>query len=190
MSLAQSVSVLHFLFFSLLSHPCCSLLAPQSPSSLPTGLPRTPPCVIVLVSSSPLPSPCPPLALVLIPCSLCQHRPSSYFLRYPWTPNSLDLWIFPGSPLDLPFVSWAPVSGSLPASPLLLLLFHLHLHTLASQSPHITLSRFYLWSLVPPLTSFHIDTLSCRHHLLSYSLDSTMTHSPWLIASSTSYINP
>ena len=46
------------------------LLTPQTPSSLPTELPRTPPRITVLVSSSPLPSPSPPFALILINLTL------------------------------------------------------------------------------------------------------------------------
>ena len=176
---------------------CYVFFSPRSsdlPSLLLTRLPRTPPHSIVLVPPSPRSFPVLPLVPIPTPCSLRQHLPSSspfpYFLWHPWTPNSLDLWIFPGSPLDLPFVSRTPVSRSFLASLILLQLFHLHLRTLASLSPRITLSRFYLWSLVPPSTSFHIDTSSLCHRLLSYSLNSTMTHSPWLIASPTSYINP
>ena len=152
------VSYVCYVFFSLRSS--------DLPSSLLTRLPRTPPHITVLVSSSPLPSPCP----------LRQHLPSLYFLRHPWTPNSLDLWIFPGSPLDLPFVSQTPVSGSFLASPILLLLSHLHLRTPASQSP-------YLASIFDPL--YHhwllwlILTLSSSSFLLIelYYDSFPMTHS-------------
>ena len=174
---------------------CYVLFSPRSsdlPSSLLTRHPRTPPHSTVLASSLPSP-PSPPLAPSK-PYSPHQHlpslSPSLYFLQHSWTLNPLDLWIFPGSPLDLPVFPRTPISGSFLASLLLFLLFHLHLRTPASQSPHVTLSCFYLRSLVPPLTSFHIDSSLLCHRPLSYSLNSTMTHSPWLIASPTSYINP
>ena len=167
----------------LLSVTFSFLLAPQSSSSLPTRLPRTPPYSIVLVSPPPPPSP--PLALILVPCPLRQHPPSLFPFLYSLLtllntepPRSMDLpWISPGSPLHL-------TDTHLQVFPWFPFLVHLHLRILASSSLCPPLSRFYLWSLVPPLTSFHIDSSSLCHCLLSYSLNSTMTHLPWLIASS------
>ena len=158
--------MLRFLFSSLLSHLRCSPLNSQGlfHASLSLSHPRPCPLPVLLLPLSSLstPAPSPPHTSSDTP----EHR----------TP--VDLWIFPGSPLDLPFFPWTPISGSFLASLLLLLLFHLHLHTPASQSPHATLSRFYLRSPISPLASFHIDSSSLCHRLLSYSLNSTMTHSP------------
>ena len=155
----------------------CYVFFPLAPLSLPLHTHRTPLAVL----------PRPP-SLLGHPAALVPPLFSLFW--HSWTPHSLDLWIFPGSPLDLPFFPWTPISGCFFASSLLLLLFHLRLCTPTSQSLCAPILYFYLWSPVSPLTSFHIDSSSLCHHLLSYSLNSTMTHSPWLIASPTSYINP
>ena len=85
------------------------LLAPQSPSSLPTGLPRTPPHITVLVSPLPLPSPSPPLTLY--PHTLLSTLAPSLLVPIPILPptplntellRSMDLpWISPRSSLRL-----------------------------------------------------------------------------------------
>ena len=97
--------MLRFLFPLLLSHPRCSLLTPQSPSSLSTEFPRTPPRITILVSSSPLPlslSSSHPYSRTLL------STPAPSLLIPPPTPlntellRSMDLpWISPGSPLRL-----------------------------------------------------------------------------------------
>ena len=167
--------LLHFLFPSLLRPPCCSHLTSM----------RLPPCLcprplVPLFPSLLQPCPCPS---DLIPLSLDPFLPYPLLLQHSWTPHSLDLWIFPGSSLDLPCLPWTPISGSFLVSLLLLLLVHLLLCTLASLSPCVPLSHFYLsfsyhhW--LPLLT----NSLFLCHHHLSYSLNSTMTYSPWLIAS-------
>ena len=156
------------------------LLAPQPPSSLPldTHTYRKPFTVLPQFHS---PSGYP---AILVPplFSLSWHS---------WTPNSPDLWIFPGSPLDLPFVSRTPVSGSFLTSLPLLLLFHLHLRTLASQSPlrHLILLLslipwitidFFLTHLVSPWLIFAYPWFVIP--LLPYSSCFTLTHHCWLIA--------
>ena len=153
-----------------------SFLTPQSPSSLPTAPPRTLPCITVLVSSLPQPSPCPPLTLILVPCSLHQHLPSSYLLRHPRTPNSVDLWIFPGFPQDLPLHLTDTRLRVSPCFPSLASL-------VSPSSPHpcfsVTLYHLIsLLSLIPCITINFFDSSSLCHRLLSYSLNSTMTHSP------------
>ena len=139
--------LLRFLFSSLLSHPRRSPLDSQGLLHTLSSLSHPHPPRLCLTpapassQSSPRPYPHPmlstptPSLLVpfpILPPDTLEHQ----------TP--LDLWIFPRSPLDLPFIPWTPISGSFLASLLLLLLFRLHLHTLASQSPSVTLSYFYL----------------------------------------------
>ena len=139
------------------SHPCPYILVlwPSYPSLM--GIHRTPACPYLISSPLPLSSDTP------------EH----------WTP--IDLWIFPGSSPDLPFLPWTPISGSSLVS---LLLFHLHLHPLLPC--HYQLPLISLLSLIPCNTIDFLFTLTHCHFvidLLSYSLDSTMTHYPWLIAS-------
>ena len=112
--------------------PRCSLLpptslntkpltcyAPQSPLSLPTGFPWTPPHSIVLVSplspTSCQSAPSPPLTSTLVLSSLCQHPP--HFPSY--TSSDTHEHRTPLRSMDLPWISpssWTPISGSLLAS--------------------------------------------------------------------------
>ena len=150
---------------ALLHSICYVFFSPRSsdlPSSLPTGLPRTPPHIAVLVSSSP-PPPSPPLAPVLVLHSPHLHlSPFLYFLRHPQTPNplgSMDLpWISPGSPPRLTdthlrvlpfscFPCFTFVSAPLLLSHLILLL-----------------------SLIPCITIKLLFTLTHRHFVIVFFL--------------------
>ena len=127
--------VLRFLFSSLFSHPHRSLVAPQSPSSLPTELPRTPPLILILVTLLSAPAPSLLVPFPILPPTLLNTEP----LR------SMDLpWISPGSP-RLPtdahlrvFLSFPSLASFVsPSSPHPLLLSHLIL--LLSLIPCITI---------------------------------------------------
>ena len=125
-----------FSFPSLLSHPC---------RSHPLDTCRTPPHLS-------------------LSSSLCPHLPPhSFSSNTPEHHTPTDLWVFPGSPLDLPFFPRTPISGSFLDSLPLLLLFHIHLHNHCfSVTMHLLI---LLLSLIPCTTidfSF-IDSLSLSH---------------------------
>ena len=126
--------------------------------------------------------------LVLAPSPLQPHpslSPPSPTLLNTKPHRSMDLpWIFP----DLLFFPQTPISRSFPSFPSLDSPLSLHPCFLITMC-----SLILLLSLIPCTTIDFPFTLTHLHFvidLLSYSSNSTMTHSPWLIASSPSYINP